>query len=370
MSTSAPIDFYVDFSSPYSYIASEWIEALAARHGRTVRWHAVLLGVTFQAAGAEEPGQPSDQARVLAARLRALGALRRRAVHLAGEVSGRDAERGARLLVARGERSRARRELGAPLPARLLHARHRRPLERRAPEGARRSSSASTPTRPSASGPSRAGRAASRRRATTRSRKASSARRSSSSTASRSGATTGATRSSAGSARGRSEGRPDGAARLPAHAGRTPTGSPTIACMRRCARSRARTTRRRGRASSRAWRRRSSTSSPSTSTTSRRCTASADAERIWATAPAACRSRRSPRRRRASDQRFIDHVDALARAGARRDRRDGSRRRPDPARAARPRHRPPAQPPGAPPRPGARDARRHRRSRRRSSTSS
>jgi 2-hydroxychromene-2-carboxylate isomerase len=50
-----PIDFYFDFSSPYSYIASEWIEALAARHGRTVRWHAILLGVTFQAAELKSP---------------------------------------------------------------------------------------------------------------------------------------------------------------------------------------------------------------------------------------------------------------------------------------------------------------------------
>ena len=49
------IDFYVDFSSPYSYIASEWIEALAARRGRIVRWHAVLLGVTFQAAELRSP---------------------------------------------------------------------------------------------------------------------------------------------------------------------------------------------------------------------------------------------------------------------------------------------------------------------------
>ena len=49
------IDFYFDFSSPYSYIASEWIEALAARHGRTVRWNAVLLGVTFQAAELKSP---------------------------------------------------------------------------------------------------------------------------------------------------------------------------------------------------------------------------------------------------------------------------------------------------------------------------
>lgn len=50
-----PIDFYFDFSSPYSYIASEWIEALAARHGRPVRWHALLLGATFQATGLKPP---------------------------------------------------------------------------------------------------------------------------------------------------------------------------------------------------------------------------------------------------------------------------------------------------------------------------
>jgi len=55
MQKPAPIDFYVDFSSPYSYIASEWIEALAARHGRTVNWMAILLGATFQAAELKSP---------------------------------------------------------------------------------------------------------------------------------------------------------------------------------------------------------------------------------------------------------------------------------------------------------------------------
>jgi len=49
------IDFYFDFSSPYSYIASEWIEALAARHGRTVDWKAVMLGAVFQAAELKSP---------------------------------------------------------------------------------------------------------------------------------------------------------------------------------------------------------------------------------------------------------------------------------------------------------------------------
>ena len=50
-----PIDFYFDFSSPYSYIAGEWIDALAARHGRTVDRQAILLGVTFQAAELKSP---------------------------------------------------------------------------------------------------------------------------------------------------------------------------------------------------------------------------------------------------------------------------------------------------------------------------
>lgn len=49
------LDFYFDFSSPYSYIANEWIDALAARHGRSVRRHAILLGATFVAAELKSP---------------------------------------------------------------------------------------------------------------------------------------------------------------------------------------------------------------------------------------------------------------------------------------------------------------------------
>jgi 2-hydroxychromene-2-carboxylate isomerase len=48
---TAPIDFYFDFSSPYGYFGAERIDALAARHGRTVRWHPMLLGVVFKAVG-------------------------------------------------------------------------------------------------------------------------------------------------------------------------------------------------------------------------------------------------------------------------------------------------------------------------------
>ena len=47
-----PIDFYFDFSSPYGYLASQKIEALAERHGRTVDWHPMLLGVVFKQTGA------------------------------------------------------------------------------------------------------------------------------------------------------------------------------------------------------------------------------------------------------------------------------------------------------------------------------
>ena len=52
MSESAsPLDFYFDFSSPYSYLLSEKIDDLAARYGRKVRWHPILLGIVFKATG-------------------------------------------------------------------------------------------------------------------------------------------------------------------------------------------------------------------------------------------------------------------------------------------------------------------------------
>ena len=44
--TPAPVVFYFDFISGYGYFASLRIEALAARHGRGVRWHSMLLGVS------------------------------------------------------------------------------------------------------------------------------------------------------------------------------------------------------------------------------------------------------------------------------------------------------------------------------------
>ena len=46
-----PIDFWFDFSSPYGYLLSERIDELAARFGRKVRWHPILLGIVFKATG-------------------------------------------------------------------------------------------------------------------------------------------------------------------------------------------------------------------------------------------------------------------------------------------------------------------------------
>ena len=52
MSSAKPaIDFYFDFSSPYGYLASTRINALAAKYQRDVTWHPILLGPMFKAAG-------------------------------------------------------------------------------------------------------------------------------------------------------------------------------------------------------------------------------------------------------------------------------------------------------------------------------
>ncbi len=49
---ASDIDFYFDFSSPYGYFAATCIDALAAKYGRKVKWHPVLLGVVFKKSGA------------------------------------------------------------------------------------------------------------------------------------------------------------------------------------------------------------------------------------------------------------------------------------------------------------------------------
>lgn len=71
---SQPLDFYFDFSSPYGYFASTRIDALAAKYGRSVKWHPLLLGAVFKTTG----GMPLPM------------------VPLKGEYAFRDFERSAR----------------------------------------------------------------------------------------------------------------------------------------------------------------------------------------------------------------------------------------------------------------------------------
>ncbi len=45
----ATLEFFYDFVSPYSYLASTRVEAVAARTGATLRWRPFLLGGVFKA---------------------------------------------------------------------------------------------------------------------------------------------------------------------------------------------------------------------------------------------------------------------------------------------------------------------------------
>ena len=51
MTEQSPVDFWFDFSSPYSYLASERIDELATKHGRKVKWRPIMLGAAFKASG-------------------------------------------------------------------------------------------------------------------------------------------------------------------------------------------------------------------------------------------------------------------------------------------------------------------------------
>ena len=48
------VDFYFDFSSPFSYLASTQIEAVAARHGAELGYRPFLLGALFKIIGAPD----------------------------------------------------------------------------------------------------------------------------------------------------------------------------------------------------------------------------------------------------------------------------------------------------------------------------
>ncbi len=72
-----PILFYFDFTSPYSYLASEKIDALAEQHGRKVQWRPILLGGIFKALGTtslvNQPGMAAYSVKDFARSARFLG---------------------------------------------------------------------------------------------------------------------------------------------------------------------------------------------------------------------------------------------------------------------------------------------------------
>jgi len=74
---SEPILFYFDFTSPYSYLASEQIDALAEKFGRKVQWRPILLGGVFKALGTvslvKQPGQAAYSVKDFARSARFLG---------------------------------------------------------------------------------------------------------------------------------------------------------------------------------------------------------------------------------------------------------------------------------------------------------
>jgi 2-hydroxychromene-2-carboxylate isomerase len=48
---SRSIDFYFEFASPYGYLASTQIDAIAERHGCECAWHPIMLGAAFKQTG-------------------------------------------------------------------------------------------------------------------------------------------------------------------------------------------------------------------------------------------------------------------------------------------------------------------------------
>ncbi len=51
----ATLEFFYDFVSPYSYLASTRVEAVAARTGATIRWRPFVLGGVFKATSNHAP---------------------------------------------------------------------------------------------------------------------------------------------------------------------------------------------------------------------------------------------------------------------------------------------------------------------------
>ena len=97
---ASAIEFYFDFSSPYSYIASEEIESFAERHGRELQLATDPAGRRVQGVGRHAAHRGlRPEGTLLGARLCALRRLRRRAVSASDRLSGRRSGSAARAVL-------------------------------------------------------------------------------------------------------------------------------------------------------------------------------------------------------------------------------------------------------------------------------
>ncbi|HET8733222.1 MAG TPA: DsbA family protein, partial [Anaeromyxobacteraceae bacterium] len=59
----ATLEFFYDYTSPYRYLASTRVEAVAARAGAAVRWRPFVLGGVFKETGNRAPIEVSAKGR-------------------------------------------------------------------------------------------------------------------------------------------------------------------------------------------------------------------------------------------------------------------------------------------------------------------
>ena len=102
---AAPIDFYFEFASPYGYLASTRIDAIAARHGREAFWHPIMLGAAFKLTGAQPLVRTPLKGDYMMRDLPRFRTASRRALQSAAGDAGQLARREPRLHLARAGRS-------------------------------------------------------------------------------------------------------------------------------------------------------------------------------------------------------------------------------------------------------------------------
>jgi 2-hydroxychromene-2-carboxylate isomerase len=59
------LEFFFDYASPYSYLASTRVEAVARRTGAELQWHPFLLGAVFKESGNTSPASNMCKARYM-----------------------------------------------------------------------------------------------------------------------------------------------------------------------------------------------------------------------------------------------------------------------------------------------------------------